>query len=107
MYDEYTFAYAYHLLNDTNENHQPIFIYINTVTNHPPYSIPTHYQSYPITLPDTLLQMVTTPFEELIQAAQTYQYANDSLGHFIDQIDHSHWGWKTIIGASGDHNQRS
>ncbi|AUH71034.1 LTA synthase family protein [Legionella sainthelensi] len=106
VYDEYTFAYAYHLLNDTNENHQPIFIYINTVTNHPPYSIPTHYQSYPITLPDTLLQMVTTPFEELIQAAQTYQYANDSLGHFIDQIDHSHWGWKTIIGASGDHNQR-
>ncbi|KTC93472.1 LTA synthase family protein [Legionella cincinnatiensis] len=106
VYDEYTFAYAYHLLNEMNESHQPVFIYINTVTNHPPYSVPTHYQSYPIALPDTLFQMVSTPLGELAQAAQTYQYVNDSLGHFIDKVDHSHWGWKTIIGASGDHNQR-
>ncbi|GAK82880.1 phosphoglycerol transferase [Vibrio ponticus] len=37
---------------------------------------------------------------------ETYQYANNALGHFISEIKSSPLGEKTIISASGDHRLR-
>ena len=44
------------------------------------------------------------PKNEVEKVLETYQYANDALGGFVEKVSKSDFGVKTIIGASGDHN---
>lgn len=104
VYDGTMFQYAYDILQKADHDHQPIFIYINTATNHAPYSIPKSYHPYLIEVPPGYPERMNVSDGEAHTIFATYQYANDSLGKFIEQIDKSAWGKHTIIGASGDHN---
>ncbi|HHF7374764.1 LTA synthase family protein [Legionella bozemanae] len=106
VYDEYMYQYAFYLLKKADSEHKPIFIYMNTVTNHPPYTLPSHYKLKPIKLSKSIHNYVDINPEVLNQIASTYRYANDALGDFIQNIDKSTLATKTIIAASGDHNQR-
>lgn len=105
IYDEYVFAYAYDLLKKTDKQGKPVFIYINTISNHSPYTIPSHYKSYSINIPKTLPNRMQQTKEKVKKILLTYQYANDHLGAFLSRIKKSPFAQKVIIGASGDHNQ--
>ncbi|MDY5422131.1 LTA synthase family protein [Actinobacillus porcinus] len=99
--DEYAFALAEKLLKESNE---PLFINILSMTNHPPYEIPQHYQAARIN-PNVLAGKFGNE-EENRKSLSTYQYANNALGQFITQVAQSAVGNRTIIAATGDHHVR-
>lgn len=105
VYDQYTFQYASFLLKEAYNRHKPIFIYINTVTNHPPYKIPDDYKPLPAKLPKDIAKFMHIPRSKAKMMLLTYQYANNALGQFINDTTNTLWGPQTIIAASGDHNQ--
>lgn len=104
IYDEYMFHYAYELLQNAEREHHPIFIYMNSATNHPGYTVPANYHPYPIQVPKGLAKQIHASDDKAYRMFSTYQYTNDKLGEFIKQVENSPFGKYTIIGASGDHN---
>ncbi|PVX39767.1 phosphoglycerol transferase MdoB-like AlkP superfamily enzyme [Pasteurella langaaensis DSM 22999] len=99
--DEYAFALAQKLLSESTE---PLFINILSITNHPPYEIPPHYQAERID-PNSLAGKFGNE-EENRKSLATYQYANNALGNFITNVSQSAVGNQTIIAATGDHHVR-
>ena len=65
-YDEYMFKYAQILLKSAYLHHRPIFIYMNSVTNHPPYSIPHHYKPLPVRVPKALPAFMHISYEDYV-----------------------------------------
>ena len=99
--DEYAFALAEKLLSESSE---PLFINILSITNHPPYEVPAHYQAQRID-PSSLEGKFGNE-EENRKSLATYQYANNALGNFITNVSQSAVGNQTIIAATGDHHVR-
>ncbi|TCP14019.1 phosphoglycerol transferase MdoB-like AlkP superfamily enzyme [Bisgaardia hudsonensis] len=100
--DEYSFKLAKKLLD---ESKQPLFIYILTITNHPPYKAPHGYKVKTIDS-SCLIGKIGKDDTERKNILSAYQYATDALGNFITNIKNSSLKEKTIIGASGDHHLR-
>lgn len=96
--DEYAFKMAEKLLKESQE---PLFIAILSMTNHPPYVLPSHYTPLPLRA-DCLTGRYGNNDEERLLALGTYQYACDALGRFIQTVDNSY----TIVAATGDHHVR-
>jgi hypothetical protein len=87
----------------------PQYIFGMSITNHGPYEIPAHYHLLPLRIDDTLRSMLrsTVDIENVtVGNLQTYQYACDALGRFIQKVMASPLAQRTIIIASGDHNLR-
>lgn len=100
--DEYAFLMAEKLLKETE---QPLFIAILSMTNHPPYHVPEHYQCR--SLQESCLDgRYGKDDTERRLALSTFQYASDTLGKFIQAIEESAVGTRTIIAATGDHHVR-
>ncbi len=106
VYDQYAFDYAFQLLKQANQQHKPIFIYLNTITNHPPFSLPATYHPAPLHLPADLANRIDASSTTAFKMLATYQYTNTRLGNFITAVDKTSFGARTIIAASGDHNQQ-
>ncbi|MGQ9445861.1 LTA synthase family protein [[Pasteurella] aerogenes] len=100
--DEYSFALAKDLLEKST---QPLFIFVLTITNHPPYEAPKGYQPKTVN-PDVLIDKIGQSETERRNILCAYQYAASALGDFITQIKHSALKNKTIIAATGDHHVR-
>jgi len=105
VYDHHAFDFAYYLIEKAHKAHRPIFIYINTVSNHPPYSIPNSYKPYPVKVPPGLAKRMQVSDTEARAMFRTYQYVANALGEFMTRVENSPFADKTIVGASGDHNQ--
>ncbi len=100
--DEFAFKFAEKCLKEAK---QPLFIYILTVTNHPPYKAPESYKPYPVN-PEALAGRLGENTKERQNILTAYQYATSCLGNFVTQIKHSDLKDRVIIGASGDHHLR-
>lgn len=100
--DEYAFALAEKLLKEST---QPLFINILTITNHPPYQVPHHYEVKNIDI-SHLKGKFSDNAEECKRVLSTFQYAANALGTFIENIERSELADNTIISASGDHHIR-
>ncbi|WP_300173059.1 LTA synthase family protein [uncultured Aliivibrio sp.] len=103
MPDEYAFKLAETLLQNTT---QPIMMFIQTQTNHTPYQVPSDYSVLPLSVSTTSLAKMARPETEVRKVYETYQYAANALGSFINNIKASPLGENTIISASGDHGIR-
>ena len=101
--DEFAFKYAEKLLKDAKK---PQLIYILTVTNHSPFRPPESYQPKPVKVSKRLQTMLGSMSDQSEALLQTYQYANDALGNFIEGIKQSDFADKTLIAATGDHRVR-
>ena len=101
--DEYAFRLAAKLLADST---RPLFISILTVTNHPPYIVPPHYQPGPVDTSPELMAHAEVSAAAQKTILQTYQYGTNSLGEFIATIKNSSLADHTLIAASGDHQMR-
>jgi phosphoglycerol transferase MdoB-like AlkP superfamily enzyme len=102
--DEYTFKLAQKLLQTASK---PTVIYIMTVTNHSPHSIPNNASESKIDIDAKLVSFSNIKGKKLANMLQTYRYSADILGDFISESKASPLGSKTIIAASGDHRIRS
>ncbi|PJG84410.1 sulfatase [Conservatibacter flavescens] len=100
--DEFAFSLAEKLLQ---ESIQPLFVSILTITNHPPYQLPKHYDARNIQ-PDCLKDKLGNSDQEREKVLKTYQYATNALGNFISNIDNNPNISSTIIAATGDHHLR-
>lgn len=107
VFDEYAFRYANEVLSEASHKNKCIFLYVFTITNHTPYQIPSHYQPLPISddLITHLAQVMNIPKARTKALLLSYQYTNHMFGQFISKVNASPWGTKTIIAATGDHNQ--
>ncbi len=103
-YDEFLFKRMYDKLQSNTG--KPQFIFALTTTNHTPYSLPDTYKPYSLEIPQNIVKKLSSDPEHAKVHFLTYQYANDCLGKFIEQIKNSPLGENTIIVASGDHNAR-
>ncbi|OPX55181.1 Phosphoglycerol transferase MdoB [Oceanospirillum multiglobuliferum] len=105
--DDYMFRYASELLAEAEAKGEKLFLFMLSITNHPPYQVGSGYQPKPI----NLLKFGARVIDDRIMAEnilKTYQYANDSLGGFIDRVKaNPALAQKTLIAASGDHNTRT
>lgn len=104
--DGIAFRYARALLEETEASGRPLFIFIFTTNNHPPHLVPEGYAPLPLSLAAYAARPPVDP--ELAQRIlETYQYASDALGGFLDELKASPLADHTVLLASGDHSVRN
>lgn len=101
IHDEYVFQYAKILLEKATK---PQFLFILTTTNHPPYLLPKNYRPPPLQLPEALAHSITGNVPLALDRLKAYQYSNDQLGLFLDQLKTLPLSDNTILAATGDHS---
>lgn len=104
VWDSYVFEYLNKRMAAHKRDAKPLFVFVLTSTNHPPYDLPAEYQRIPR---DMSLWKGETSSETLIPNLDTFHYASDLLGGFVQAIQKGPLHANTIVAASGDHNVRS
>ncbi|CAK7058610.1 MAG: hypothetical protein KER_02479 [Kerstersia gyiorum] len=103
--DEWMFRYAQDIVAEAEAAGQPLMLVMLTTTNHPPFRSPPGYQ--PAVLdPDTLGTAMAVDAEHGRTILSTYQYANNALGQFLDNLERDGVMEHTLFAATGDHNTR-
>jgi phosphoglycerol transferase MdoB-like AlkP superfamily enzyme len=100
VYDEYLFNHVFKKLN----NKQPQFIFALSTTNHTPFHLPDHYKPFPVVLNDSVKGILQVGEQRAIDNLTNFQYSNDCLGRFLDELRSSPYAENTIVFATGDHN---
>ena len=103
VWDSYIFKYLKKRMADQPKD-KPLFVFVLTATNHPPYDLPPDYK--PVKR-DMSLWKGETDSSDLLTNLDTYHYAADQLGGFIQDLESGPLKDSTVIGATGDHNVRS
>ena len=103
--DAYMFRYAQEILAKAEEKGEPLFLVCLSTTNHPPYRTPEGYRVKPLSY-EALPVWKIKDRKMSRSIMETYQYAADSLGHFILDMPPDIRD-ETIIVATGDHNTRT
>ena len=103
--DEFAFKFALEYLKKAEK---PVFIMMITISNHPPYLIPTTF-----TPPKPKFDLTTKIqfFGDHIayKADKTmalFSYASNAFGDFVASVKKSNFAENTIIAGSGDHRFR-
>lgn len=104
--------YDHHVMNSLMEylqepSDKPRLFIVMTTTNHPPFVYPDDIQLPGI--PDTFYSHPAFANKRSVQEKYIlgFQYANYSLGTFIDGVKKSSVGQNTIVMVTGDHNVRT
>jgi phosphoglycerol transferase MdoB-like AlkP superfamily enzyme len=103
VWDSYVFKYLKRRLAAQPAD-KPIFVFVLTSTNHPPYDLPADYQRVPR---DMALWKGETSSDTLMLNLDSYHYAADLLGGFVQDVQKGPLKGNTIVAATGDHNVRS
>lgn len=102
--DEFAYKMAFKLLQEAKK---PTFIVILTTTNHPPYaSLPKDF-AVPFYDMDSKISFFAKNDKDIaLKSVQSFSYASNAFGEFIQNIKDSKLKDSTIIAASGDHIYR-
>ena len=103
VWDSYVYKYLEKRMAAQPKD-RPLFAFVLTSTNHPPYDLPKDYQRVPL---DMAQWKGETSEATLVPNLDTYRYAHDLLGGFVQQVQKGPFKDNTIIAATGDHNVRS
>jgi phosphoglycerol transferase MdoB-like AlkP superfamily enzyme len=103
VWDSYVYRYLEKRMAAQAKD-RPLFVFVLTATNHPPYDLPADYQRVPL---DMSQWKGETSEATLIPNLDTYRYAHDLLGAFVQQVQQGPLKDNTLIAATGDHNVRS
>ena len=103
VWDGYLFKYLKQRLAAQPAD-KPLFVFVLSSTNHPPYDLPSDYKRVPR---DMALWGGETSSDTLQPNLDTYHYATDLLGEFVQSVQHGPQYDNTIVAATGDHNVRS
>lgn len=102
VWDSYVFRYLSQRMAQPSD--KPLFVFVLTSTNHPPYDLPADYQRVPR---DMALWKGETSADTLLPNLDSYHYATDLLGGFVQDMQKGPHQSDTVIAATGDHNVRS
>jgi phosphoglycerol transferase MdoB-like AlkP superfamily enzyme len=103
VWDHYVFKYLTKRMAAQPAD-KPLFVFVLTATNHPPYDLPADYQRVPR---DMALWKGETTSDTLRLNLDTYHYATDLLGGFVQEMQSGPLARTTLVAATGDHNVRS
>lgn len=103
VWDHYVFKYLSKRMAAQPAD-KPLFVFVLTATNHPPYDLPADYQRVPR---DMVLWKGETTSDTLRLNLDTYRYATDLLGGFVQEVQGGPLAKTTLVAATGDHNVRS
>ncbi|OLO04448.1 LTA synthase family protein [Salinicola socius] len=106
LYDEWMFRYGEALLKEADAKGEKVLLVMLSITNHPPYEIPESYTPAPLDISRLGDTLAASP-ELGASILETYQYANDSMGGFLDHLEKAGLMDHTLFAATGDHNTRS
>lgn len=103
VWDSYVFKYLSKRMVQQAAD-KPLFVFVLTSTNHPPYDLPADYQR----IPRDMAQWKGETNSEFLQAnLDSYHYAADLLGGFVQEVQSGPLKANTLVAATGDHNVRS
>jgi phosphoglycerol transferase MdoB-like AlkP superfamily enzyme len=102
VWDSYVFRYVSERLKTPGD--KPLFVFVLTATNHPPYDLPPEYK--PVQR-DRALWGGDRSSDELWPNIDSYHYATDLLGALVQEVRSGALRDNTVIAATGDHNGRS
>lgn len=103
VWDSYLFRYVSERLKK-HQGDKPLFVFMFTSTNHPPYDLPPEYQRPKRNMARWGGERNSDTLEANLDS---YQYATDLLGEFVQEIRSGPLRSATVIAATGDHNARS
>ncbi|MGM8931934.1 LTA synthase family protein [Salinicola halophyticus] len=106
LFDEWMFRYGEALLKEADAKGEKVLLVMLSITNHPPYEIPESYETGPLDV-SSLGDALAVSSELGSSILETYQYANDSVGGFLDDLEAAGLMDHTLFAATGDHNTRS
>jgi phosphoglycerol transferase MdoB-like AlkP superfamily enzyme len=99
------FRWAAERLRQADEKGERLLLVLMTATNHSPYSLPPEYVPGPLDL-GVFAGRRQGALQLRVPQLQTYRYACDALGGFLDELGRSGLGARTIVAATGDHATR-
>ena len=102
VWDSYAFKYLEQRLQ--NKSGKPLFAFVMTMTNHPPYDLPPDYHKKKLDMSEWGGERNS---EDLSKNLDTYRYSSDLLGEFVQNVRASSQYEGTVIAATGDHNTRT
>ena len=102
VWDSYVFRYLSERLQKPQD--QPLFVFVLTATNHPPYDLPPEYR--PVAR-DRARWGGERDSQDLWPNLDTWHYATDLLGGLVQEVRGGPLRGNTVIAATGDHNVRS
>ena len=86
--DDFLYEYALPILNEKSQTGQPFFTVLLSISNHPPYVIPSYF----------------TPKTDKIED-QIVEYADWSIRQFMNEAQKQSWFENTIFVFIGDHGK--
>ena len=101
VYDEYLFDFVYEKLLQSNS---PQFILFFTTTNHPPFELPSDFNSPPLKISQSLQELIRGNEDLAQKRFSAYQYANCYLNQFLDNVYTNPILQNTITTVTADHN---
>ncbi|MBP6563060.1 MAG: LTA synthase family protein [Neisseriaceae bacterium] len=107
--DEYMFRFAEARLSQAEQDGQPVFIMMMSVSHHPPYKLPDHQarQNFALSADEAARFSNLAEGKALVEVFNTFRYANDQLGQFLGWVKtQPKLAHNTIVAATGDHNIR-
>ena len=102
VWDSYVFRYLSERLKKPQD--QPLFVFVLTATNHPPYDLPPEYQRVQR---NQARWGGERSADTLWLNIDSYHYATDLLGGLVQEVRNGPLRGNTVIAATGDHNVRS
>ena len=103
VWDSYVYKYLSERLKHPVDD-KPVFVFVLTATNHPPYDLPPEYQRQQRNMDKWKGERISDTLEANLD---TYHYATDLLGGFVQDVRAGPLRANTVIAATGDHNARS
>jgi phosphoglycerol transferase MdoB-like AlkP superfamily enzyme len=104
VWDSHVFRWLKEKLPATAADGKPVFVFVLTSTNHPPYDLPANH---PRVQRNPARWGGERNSDDLWPNLDTWHYATDLLGDYVQQLRTSPLGPDTLIAATGDHNVRS
>jgi phosphoglycerol transferase MdoB-like AlkP superfamily enzyme len=101
IYDEFLYK---HIFNKLENAEQKQFIVALSTNNHPPYNLPKHYDPKPLTFTDEVQKIITGDSDLARQRLQSFQYAVNAVGEFLNQIKASPLKDNTVVVVTADDN---
>ena len=86
--DDFLFSYALPIITERANTSKPFFTVLLTISNHPPYIVPTHF----------------TPKNKELQD-QIVEFADRSISEFMEKAKKEPWYDNTIFVLLGDHRK--
>ncbi|HEY0664535.1 MAG TPA: LTA synthase family protein [Gallionella sp.] len=102
VWDGYAFKYLGERLE--RQSGKPLFAFVMTMTNHPPYDLPPDYDRVKLDMEQWGGERNSA---DLGINLETYRYSTDLLGGLVQKVKAGPHHADTVIAATGDHNTRT